>query len=433
MKGSNMHEVEQADDHKDMGRDSNVGSHLNQFSINRPNEQASSSNLSTSAFSTDSDQTKLIPQNPPVYLPNATQGQSTAELPPGYYPGDVNQTYDGTISRVAKFSTDSSHLNSGMRDVQPEMTNQVDIDMAMSNDPEVALEFDASLFDHSMISTINWLPNELLSGTPIDKTRPTPISSQYDQSFGPETYFSRTAWQLPVIQAGQISPLNPEPVSQTHSLHVPLGNMESPDQFPHALSEASPHTESVDSSKRPADYYVDGAGSRLPKYRKKHAPWSNSSVEPTDIARQLLLEDSGQRFDFPIISEFQTDQITEDVVHFGQSIESSTYEEIYRHFLSLCRHENPFFEVFESERFPTVDECNWFVAFFFDSFQAVYPILHLPTFDPNTCHWLLTMSIVALGCHFARMPEMEQCTAALHELIRRGIYVEVGRSFHCQV
>jgi hypothetical protein len=441
MRNSNLQEPEQVADHKDMRRDSNVGSHLNQFSINRPNEPASSSKLSISAFSTDSDQTNSIPQNthgsilqisdPHVYLPNATQGPSAAGLPLGVYPRDANQTYDGSNSGVSKLPIDSSNLDSGIRDLQPELTNPIDIEMAMSNDPEVSLDFDPTLFDQSMLSTINWLPNELLSGAPIDQTRPTPVS-QYDQSFGPGPYFSRTAWQPPVVHAGQISPLHPEPVSQTPSLHVPLGNMESPKQYSHALSETSPHTESVDSAKRSADYYVDGAGSRLPKYRKKHAPWSSSSVEPADIGRQLLLEDSEHRFEFPIVSELRTDQISEDVVRFTQRVEPSTYDQIYRQFLSLCCHENPFFEVFESERFLTVDECNWFIAFFFDSFQAVYPILHLPTFDPNTCHWLLTMSIVAVGCHVARMPEMEQCTAALHELIRRGIYVEVHRSFHLQ-
>ena len=438
-----MQEAEQTENHKAMHRNSTVGSHLSRFTINRPNELASSSKPSLSAFSTDSDQTKSIPQNthgtnvqasdPHVYLANATQGPSATGLPLGVYPGDVNQTYDNSNSGVPKFPIDSSNLDSEMRDVQPEMVNPaVDIEMAMSNDPEVSLNFDPTLFDQSMLSTINWLPNELLSGASLDQTQPTAVSSQYDQSFGLGPYFSRTAWQPPVVHAGQISPLHPEPVSQTPSVHVPLGNIESPDQYSHALSETSPHTESVDSAKRSADYYVDGAGSRLPKYRKKHAPWSISSAEPVDIGKQLLLQDSEHRFDFPIISELQTDQISEDVVQFGQRIEPSAYDEIYPHFLSLCRHENPFFEVFESERFPTVDECNWFIAFFFDSFQAVYPILHLPTFDPNTCHWLLTMSIVALGCHVAHMPEMEQCTSAFHELIRRGIYVEVQQPFHRQ-
>ncbi|KAJ5874298.1 uncharacterized protein N7529_002728 [Penicillium soppii] len=429
-------QVEKTDNHKPMHRDSNVDSHLSQFSINRPSGTASSSKPSLSSLSTDSDQAKSILQNTQGtiiqpsdshnYVPNTTQGPPAAELPLGVYPGDVNETYDGSNSSAPKFSIDSSNLGSEMRDLQPEMANTaVDIDMTMSNDPEVSLHFDPTLFDQSMLSTINWLPNEFLSTATISQPQLTAVSSQYDQSFGPGPYFSRTAWQPPVVQAGQISPLHPEPVSQSPSVHVPLGNMESPNQYPHALSETSPHTESVGSAKRSADYYVDGAGSRLPKYRKKHPPWSRTSAEPVDAGRHMLLEDSEHRFEFPIISELQTDQISKDVVRFAQRIEPSAYDKIYRHFLSLCRHENPFFEVFESDGFPTLDECNWFIAFFFDSFQAVYPVLHLPTFDPNSCHWLLTLSIVAVGCHVAHMPEMEQCTNALHELIRRGIYVEV--------
>jgi hypothetical protein len=37
----------------------------------------------------------------------------------------------------------------------------------------------------------------------------------------------------------------------------------------------------------------------------------------------------------------------------------------------------------------------------------------------------LTLSIVALGCHVSHISEMEHCTSGFHELIRRGIYVEV--------
>jgi hypothetical protein len=40
------------------------------------------------------------------------------------------------------------------------------------------------------------------------------------------------------------------------------------------------------------------------------------------------------------------------------------------------------------------------------------------------------LSIIALGCHVSHIPEMEQCTAALHELIRRGIYLEVRTVFY---
>ncbi|KGO50768.1 Transcription factor, fungi [Penicillium expansum] len=336
--------------------------------------------------------------------------------------------YEGRLKKI--FPVDSSNeLDSEMRDIQPEMNPAGDIEMTMANNPEAPLEFDPTFFDQSMLSTINWLPGGLLSGTPNGHAQSSGISSQYNQSLSPSAYFSRTAWQPPVINAGQTSSLQPERVSQTPSVHVSVGNhMGSPNQYSHGISEPSPHTESVHSAKGSADYYIDGAPSRLPKYGKIHTPWSSESVEPVDISRQLLIEDGEHRFDFPIISEVRTDQISEDIARFARRIETSTHDEIYRHFLKLCCNETPFFEVFETERFPTADECNQFIFFFFDSFQAVYPILHLHKFDPNTSHWLLTLSIIALGCHMSHISEIEQCTTAFHELIRRGIYLEKERS-----
>jgi hypothetical protein len=140
----------------------------------------------------------------------------------------------------------------------------------------------------------------------------------------------------------------------------------------------------------------------------------------------MILKHSERRFDFPVIPKLQKDNVSGDAIHFVPDIEPSTYDEIYHQFISLCRRENPFFEVFGSDNFPTADELKWLIASFFDCFQAIYPILHLPTFDPNTCHWFLTVSIAAIGCHAAQIPEMEQCTAAFHELVRRGIHVEVN-------
>jgi hypothetical protein len=394
-----------------------------------------------STFSTSaSDQAKEMPPNAQstntvasssrFYLPNAAQGPSTTQISMEAYPnGDQSQTY-GNLSKSGApkgfpVNQPTNNINSEMRDLQSEINNEaVDLDMAMANNPEVSLEFDPTFFDQSMLSTLNWLPNELLSG-PSDQQQTTGVSS-YNPSLGQGAYFSGAAWQPPVVSAGRMSPLRPGNVSQSPSVHVSLGtNMESPNQYSHPMTETSPHTESVDSAKRSADYYVDGAGARLPKYRKKHTPWSSSSVEPTDIGRQLLLEDNKQRFSFPVISEIRTDQVSEDVTHLAQRIEAQTYDEIHRQFILLCHNETPLFDTFESDGFPTVDECNWFIAFFFDSFQAVYPILHLPTFNPNTCHWTLTLSIVALGCHVSHISEMEHCTSGFHELIRRGIYVEV--------
>ncbi|KAJ5783004.1 hypothetical protein N7457_004778 [Penicillium paradoxum] len=430
---SNMQDTDpQNDNVKAMHLDSNPAAHLGQFAAHPTNEPVSTSKTSLNVSSTSSsgqikpisENAHIIPDNstPGLYIANETQRPSAAQIPLEVYSEETNQTYDtsnaGTSKEFAVRSSDN--LDSQIRDLQPEMT--------LVENPEVSLEFDPTLFDQSILSTINWLPSELLSGTYGQAPQSTSVSSQYNQSLSPDAYFSRPAWQPPVINAGQISPSRAEQVSQTPSVHISLGrNVESPNQSSHVMNDLSPHAESVNSSKRSADYYIDGAGARLPKYRKKLTPWSRSSAEPVDIGKQLLVEDGERQFNFPRISEVQIDHVSEDVMRFAQQIELSTYDELYRNFTQLCRNKNPFFEAFDSENFPTADECNRFIMFFFDAFQVVYPILHLSKFNPNTCHWLLTLSIVALGCHVSHIPEVEQCTTALHEFIRRGIHVEKER------
>ncbi|KAJ5177863.1 uncharacterized protein N7500_000562 [Penicillium coprophilum] len=421
-------------------QDSNAGSSQSQLSIYRQNEPVPSSKTSLNGPSTSgSDHTRRMSQNthgvtgasaPGLYLPNEIQGPSEP-LPPGVYPEDINRTYDNSSSNIPKaFPVNSSdNISSETRNPHLGMSNTTgDIELTMENDPEVSLEFDPTLFDQSMLSTINWFPGELPPGAPNGHEQSTSLPSHYNQSLSPSAYFSRAAWKPPVV-SGQMSILQRERVSQTPPVHVSLGNnVGRPNRDSHRMSEPSPHNESVESAMGPADYYVDGAPSRLPKYKKKHTPWSGSSVEPVDIGRQLAIEDSEHRFSFPLISEVRIDRIPEDTTRFAQRIETSTYDELYQHFVQLCCNESPFFEVFESERFPTMDECNQFILYFFDSFQAVYPIIHLSQFDPNTSHRLLTLSIIALGCHMSLIPEMEQCTTALHELIRRGVYLEKEKS-----
>ncbi|KAJ5120655.1 uncharacterized protein N7515_010043 [Penicillium bovifimosum] len=441
-KAKAMQEAEAQDDNLNpLHHDSKKPSHQNKFSIGNPGGVEPSSKTSLKvASTTGSGHNQQSPQdapfiadasNPRLYLTNETQGLSAAaQLPPDAYPGDISQACDNSKSNASgEFSVDSSNnLDPELRNPKPGLANSAsDLAIPMATNPEMSLEFDPAFFDQSMLSTVNWLPGELLSGTSSSQApRSISVPSQYNQSFSPGTYFSRPVWQPSAISAGPTSPLHPGIASRTPSLHVSRGNdIESPGQPARAGSEPSPYDESVGSAKRSADYYVDGARSRLPKYRKRLAHWSPSSVDPVDVDRQLFAEDLDRCFNFPGIHEIRTNQISEGAARFPRRIEASTYDKIHRQFIHLCCKPNPFFETFKSEKFPTVHECNQFIVFFFDSFQPVYPVLHLPTFDPNTCHWLLALSIIALGCHVSAISDMEQCTVAFHEFIRRGIYAEV--------
>lgn len=365
--------------------------------------------------------------NPSLYLPS--HSVPPAPLPLGTYSGDSQHSHNelATPDMPKMFSVDpTSGLGPNMRNLQPDMIGAgVDMEMDMSGNGEINLEFDPSLFDQSMLSTINWLPNELFTVASHEPPQLSGVPSQQPQPTIPDSYATRMPWHPPVINTGQVSPSLAENLSHTPSGHVSLGtDMGSPRRYSHVGSEASPHSESVDSAKRSSDYYVDGGGARLPRYRKKQASWSASAVDAATLSGQPVTADNMRRHEFPGKNEINLDNLSE-AARSVRMIDSNTHHELYRNFLRLCRTDNPFFEMFESDNFPTAEDCSRYLACYFDVLHDVYPIIHLPTFDPNRCHWLLVLAIVAIGSHNSGIQEVDQCRDAFHEMIRRAIYVEV--------
>lgn len=414
-------------------------SQMAEFSVNNihgvtsPNASVNtfSIRMDTHAESTPSDGRAPIAgaSNPPLYLPSSNQLPSTRP-PSAVYPNDTSQHPHNEMATPdvpEMFSVDpTSGLSPNGRNLQPDMTNSgADIEMDISGNAQMTLEFDPSLFDQSMLSTINWLPNELFAGASNGQTQLSGVPSQQLQSAVSDSYPTRMAWYPPVTNTEQVSPSMAENFSRTPSGHISLGtDMGSPRRYSKVGSEASPHSESVDSSKRSSDYYVDGGGARLPSYRKKHVPWPNE-VEAMALSGQSIAEDNVRRHGFPSTHEKSVNNISE-VAKSVRPIDTNTHQELYRNFLLLCRTENPFFEVFESDYFPTAENCTGYLASYFDSFHDVYPIIHLPTFDLNRCHWLLVLAIMAIGCRTSSIYEADQCGNAFHEMIRRALYVEVN-------
>jgi hypothetical protein len=105
-------------------------------------------------------------------------------------------------------------------------------------------------------------------------------------------------------------------------------------------------------------------------------------------------------------------------------IEPQTYDHIYQWFRRLCCADDSLYRKFESATFPTARNLSTFVTMFFSSFQPIYPIFHRPTFNPNACHWLVTVAVSAIGCQYAGLNEQHKYAQAFHEFLRRAINVE---------
>jgi hypothetical protein len=311
-------------------------------------------------------------------------------------------------------------------------TSNLNLELAGVGGQQIQLGFDQPFLDQSMLSTLNWLPNDMFPDTTSDHSlsRIPPLSDQLGILDEP---VSRTAWLPPVTSLRQMSPS----VRENHS-HSPSGHMsvctdaESPGRFSRSIGEGSLHSEPSNATKRSGDFYVDGAGARLPKYRRNRTSWSRSSAEPIEILSPMHQHDTLHQFSFPLIQEVRADFLPGEEAAFDRRIEAPTYDKIYHSFLQLCRTDNPLYPKFETGNFPSSDALSSFLYLYFDSFQPVYPLFHSPTFDPNSCHWLVTLAISAVGCRFSGLTPLDECTTAFDEFLRRAINIEVRHSvFAC--
>lgn len=373
-----------------------------------------------------------LPKGPRGAPRDVDTEQSSSQLPVSPYlglsaqqacPNMPTSTVRSSLSPDPETGVTGQHFNS-----QPEMEDSnVDIEMATGENQQMQLGFDQSLLEQSMLS-MNWLPSNLFPDTPENPPslsgfalQPTFCQGEFlDGSLRP------MAWPAPTINADRISPSLSEGISYTPPGSISLGtNVESPGQYSQTVSSQSEPHDPVSGS---GDYYVDGTGSRLPKYRRRLRLLSRSSPNSADIRWQLrneLYPAAG----FPLIEETGMCAISEKT--FDHHVEPSTYDKIYSRFIQLCCTDNFVYQKFESNNFPSTRSLTSFIHAYFDSFQSVYPIFHSPKFDPNRCHWLVPLAVSAIGCHIASIPETELCTVAFHEFIRRAINVEVRIRLPC--
>lgn len=292
-----------------------------------------------------------------------------------------------------------------------------DVDMFVAENRQMQFGFDQPFMDPSMPS-MNWLSNDLfsdISNPPASLGLSSQANLNQVELFN--SFFSHTARPPPMINAEHISPN----LSQTPSANTSLGtDVESPSQYSQVTAEHS-YSESHGTT-RSGGYCLDGAGTRLPKCRRRQRALLRPSPSSTDVRSSR--DNSVLPLGFPLIKEIG--QATVSHESFNHQLDALAYDKIHSRFLQLCCTENFIYQKFESENFPTSANLTKFVRSYFHFFQPVYPILHSPTFNPNECHWLVTVAVSAIGCHFADTDEVEQCTFAFHEFLRRAISVEVG-------
>ncbi|KAL5341555.1 fungal-specific transcription factor domain-containing protein [Aspergillus crustosus] len=283
----------------------------------------------------------------------------------------------------------------------------------------VSLEFPQSFLGQSAVPTINWLSSDLfLESAPGQGLTSGPSQAPFQAGVFDDS-LNQTTWLPPVINTephgSSISGSFSQTPSGTTSL---IGDVESPGHFPRALRQAS----QTGPSKRPTDHSIDEPSERIAKHRRKQSFWATQTLESLEIFLKIQNSNSKPQFAFPPPHEMQIDTVPDTSVNCN--IETSTYDQIHDAFGRLCCTDNFLYPIYETNNFPDAQRLSGFLSHYFHFYHSLYPILHTPTFNPNKCHWIVTLALAAIGSHSANFCEQNGTAMGLHEFLRRALCVE---------
>ncbi|KAK2764245.1 hypothetical protein FQN54_008937, partial [Arachnomyces sp. PD_36] len=273
--------------------------------------------------------------------------------------------------------------------------------LALSNPTSnpIQTNCDPTLFDQSVPSAMNRFPTKLSDS----------VSDAW-----PAASHLRSSWMsLTANKDKSLSSRVSDDVLQDSINLVSAQMRNNTDQY---ASEDSSHT---------GEYFSGGDDAHLPKSKPRYTNWSKTSHGQT--SELAYMQNGLQNSCLDFLYDYH---IPMNINHSGvcqprNEINRSTYDKILESFNQTCsRNDISIFPKLDFDFFPPLDVLTEFFRLYFHFFQPVYPIFHVPTFDPNQCHWILTLAIAAIGCHFVKFAEYEKCVRGMHEFLRRVIFIE---------
>lgn len=105
-------------------------------------------------------------------------------------------------------------------------------------------------------------------------------------------------------------------------------------------------------------------------------------------------------------------------------LQKEVYTQIVAHFKEL-NSTNVQYNQFVAGEFPSLAACNAFLQLFFEDFNQLFPLIHQPTFDPDHEHWLLILSMLAIGSRFSQQASAVECADILQEFVHRAFQATV--------
>lgn len=334
--------------------------------------------------------------------------------------------YPDSVPRTSEYSSPSDNPNcNGNFDTNGYQRSNLEGPASVRSNPATGVPFTPSFWDTSMASPSKWLhasPDLAMSpgfsGRPTSQDHVTITATRTVQSPAFPSNMS-PGFRMGPIGSGESTTVIEAPVlsSTRHWLDM----------------VTAPQVTELDENRVPpvpqkssavGRFYLDSDGARLPKTGPQRRFTSRSSIpaqSPSWVPAKSL---ANRSYGFPAPEGF-TKGASLGNVHF---LDQKTYDHLYDYFREYCTVDTPFYPAFESPSFPPWDMLEWFIGLYLEIFQPLIPMLHLPTLDLSSGHWILALAIAAVGSHFSEMEQAEQYTMALHEYLRRALYGLVGTS-----
>ncbi|KAI9732449.1 MAG: hypothetical protein M1834_001657 [Cirrosporium novae-zelandiae] len=277
--------------------------------------------------------------------------------------------------------------------------------------------FGAGFLDDNLLSSINWLPTDYIPD--YQEIPRTNSSLQPILPYIPTVVPSPYAPQLSANRNREASTLaDPQSVS---------GSITSPRQPQYNTCQSLDEQIDLEEGQenlRTGQLYVDSDGARDPcTSRAKPSSAVVNRAEPSSPVLYAVQEGAPSRLGFPDLETFVLDGPARNIEHVA-IIKYTTYTKIHQSFRGNCLDSHMAFPAFTTEYFPPISHLSLFVQLYFEYFAPICPFLHGSTFDPNTCHWLLTLAVASIGCRFTDSEEIARCVLPMQEFLRRAIQFE---------
>ncbi|OCT53745.1 hypothetical protein CLCR_09564 [Cladophialophora carrionii] len=254
--------------------------------------------------------------------------------------------------------------------------------------------FDYSPFDEPL----NWIPPSIY---------PSPYDAELEQDF---SFILPTLEETPNFESeyGLTVPVD----SSTHTYHIPSNtslNANDAQNVPLSLAVFG---------QSPASSASDGI---------YHSQSMNSISTNSDLKRK-------KRKSFAVLDTFAHPRKQKPQYAFPESMDSwssmssevapeycsaKTHELVSGYFHQLCL-QTTMPPPFQSPAFPPATVFNTCIAHYFGNFQDNLPLIHRPSFGPET-HWIVVLAVATIGSTFAKTTYASDIQDAFQEFLRRAV------------